>query len=59
MLRREQERAARETSSPRGKLGQALAEDQKQTRTDTLQAAAAEERRRREVEANTEARNWN
>ena len=46
-------------NSGQGKLGQNLADQKKQTMSDTLKATSEEERRRRDMDANAEARNWN
>ena len=53
-----QARAA-QSNSPKGKLGQKLQEERKQTRTDTLEQISAEERRQRDMASNADARNWN
>lgn len=48
-----------QSNVPKGKLGQKLAEERKQTRTETLEQVSAEERRQRDMAGNVEARNWN
>ncbi|MCJ1252472.1 hypothetical protein MMC24_000278 [Lignoscripta atroalba] len=53
-----QERAAR-ANQPKGKLGRELAREKQQTRTTTLGEASREERKKRDADANAEARNWN
>jgi len=50
---------AKGTGKPRGKLADQLDAQRRQTRTDTLKEASADETRRREVAASTEARNYN
>ena len=52
-----QERADRANQS-KGKLGRDLAKERKQTRTDTLEEVSKEERRRRDADQGTEARNY-
>lgn len=47
------------TNTATGKLGQQLAEQKKQSRTDTLKAVSEEERRLRDAQSTAEARNWN
>lgn len=53
-----QERMAKANTAT-GKLGQQLADQKKQTRTDTLKSASEEERRLRDAQSAAEARNWN
>jgi hypothetical protein len=48
-----QDRIGRQNSAPKGKLGENLAQQKKQTRTDTLEAAARDERLTREADENT------
>ncbi|KAI9728666.1 MAG: hypothetical protein M1828_002772 [Chrysothrix sp. TS-e1954] len=52
-------RANKTQQKPPGKLGQKLAEQQKQTRTATLEQASAQERGARAADENAEARQWN
>ena len=54
-----QERAARANAAPKGKIGQALANDRKGTMNEQLGAAAAGERRKRDMQEGAEARQWN
>jgi hypothetical protein len=49
-----EERAAK-ANAPKGKLGKALAEDRKQTRASTLEAASKQERLTRAADHNTQA----
>ena len=53
-----QERAVR-TNQPKGKLGRDLAKEKAQTINGSLEGASRDERRRREVDESTEARNYN
>ncbi|KAI9819926.1 MAG: hypothetical protein M1827_006496 [Pycnora praestabilis] len=46
-------------NQPKGKLGAQLAAQRQQTRTDTLGQVSKDERRTRDVDAASEARNWN
>lgn len=55
-----QERAAKAAqASQKGKLGRDLARDKAQSMNGALGSASREERRRRDVDEGTEARNWN
>ncbi|KAL8761150.1 MAG: hypothetical protein Q9184_002704 [Pyrenodesmia sp. 2 TL-2023] len=51
--------ASARTANAKGKLGRELEKQRAQTRSGTLQAESAEERRRREVQGVGEAREWN
>jgi len=53
------EARANAANKPKGKLGAQLAEQKKQTRTDTLDAASRDERRMRDADAGQEARAYN
>ncbi|PSN73135.1 hypothetical protein BS50DRAFT_672092 [Corynespora cassiicola Philippines] len=50
---------ARNTKAPTGDLAKKLDAQKRQTQTQTLQQAAAENRAQREADAATETRNWN
>ncbi|CZT48292.1 uncharacterized protein RSE6_08967 [Rhynchosporium secalis] len=53
------EARANAASKPKGKLGNQLAEQKKQTRNDTLEGLSKEERRIRHADAGAEARAYN
>ncbi|KUJ20614.1 uncharacterized protein LY89DRAFT_448436 [Mollisia scopiformis] len=53
------EARANAANKPKGKLGSQLAEQKKQTRTDTLDAASRDELRMRDADAGQEARVYN
>ncbi|CZS90443.1 hypothetical protein WAI453_004173 [Rhynchosporium graminicola] len=53
------EARANAASKPKGKLGNQLAEQKKQTRNDTLEGLSKEERRIRDADAGAEARAYN
>ena len=50
---------AKTANKPKGKLGSQLADQKKQTRTDTLDAASKDERRMRDADASAETRAYN
>jgi len=52
-------RQARNNKAPTGDLAKKLAEQKKQTQSQTLQQAAYENRAAREADAATETRNYN
>lgn len=54
-----QERAKKTQTQGRGKLGEQLAAQKKQTRGDTLEQASRETRGQRDADENTAVRNWN
>ncbi|KAL3427780.1 hypothetical protein PVAG01_01289 [Phlyctema vagabunda] len=53
------EARAKEANRPKGKLGERLAEQKKQSRNDTLGDLSRDERRQREVDSAQESRNFN
>jgi len=53
------EARANVANKPKGKLGNQLLEQRKQTRTDTLEAASSDERRLRDADAAAESRAYN
>jgi len=53
------EARASAADKPKGKLGSQLAEQKKQTRTDTLDAASRDELRMRDADASQQARAYN
>ncbi|MCJ1459931.1 hypothetical protein MMC28_010310 [Mycoblastus sanguinarius] len=53
------EERAKKANQPKGKLGKGLARERAQTRTGTLENVSKDERRRRDADQSTEARNYN
>lgn len=57
--KKKQDRAAKASQQPKGKLGRDLAKEKAQTRNGALSSVSRDERRRRDADEGAEARNWN